>query len=200
MIQIRIWDLSKNSSEDQLRRTRALRWTCLISGETAMEMARQIEALFATPDLGPSRKPIVDHPEKATKIKLFNPKFHACQWVNKSAEWAKLYRGDLAKLESKTWAKELLPMLDQAAQTWDAAHSQCSKLEQELDTKMPKDVDPEAFYNATFGDVIEKYRQAVQDTKEPLEGAANMLNIKKRKAINEPLKPSFPKQAVPAPA
>ena len=100
MTQYRVWDSSSNSHEDILKRTRSMHWTALVNGDTALEMAKNLEDMFALPS-APTARAVPEQTEKPAQVKALNPSLYAQQWVNKSSEWAKVFRECSAKLGDK---------------------------------------------------------------------------------------------------
>ena len=87
-----------------IERKRTLNWESLVSGETALSMAKNIESLFGfdAADVQGGGAQEKNNPKPHTnKTKLFNPKALCNTWATKSAEWAKLFREFHGQLTTK---------------------------------------------------------------------------------------------------
>ena len=111
MKQYRAHDKSTVSHSEELKHIRSINWYSLISGDTALMMAKNIESLFALAETNPSTETAVTGKGKqkgrgrgsgsTRKGKGFNPQNYCTAWAKKAAEWATIYRTQLGKLEGK---------------------------------------------------------------------------------------------------
>eukprot|EP00959_Pyramimonas_sp_CCMP1952_P008554 178894-Pyramimonas_sp.AAC.1 len=104
MTQYQAFESSKVLEATVLEKKRTLNWEGLISGETALQMAKNIESLFggagaAGAILPPGQSGV--HPKATTKLKLFNPKACCNMWGARSSDWAKLFREFHSNLKTK---------------------------------------------------------------------------------------------------
>jgi len=102
MTQYKAHDASRTSTATQVASKKTIHWESLISGDTAMEMAKNIEKLFHI-DGAPVIGRAAPEPKLpgTNKIKVFNPKGYCDAWGAKASEWATLYRDCHGKLKGK---------------------------------------------------------------------------------------------------
>ena len=89
----------------------------------------------------------------------------------------------------ESWAKELLPLLVDAADVRDKVQSKFATLANELPAK------PHIGTNGSdlIGEIVNlipSYQQALAETKDACDGATNMLPGRKQKLPSEPMNPS----------
>ena len=87
-----------------LEKKRTLQWESLVSGDTALAMAKNIEAMFGADEMGNVQGASAAAAEKKAKLpktKLFNPRAYSQLRGGKAAEWAKLFREFHSQLQAK---------------------------------------------------------------------------------------------------
>ena len=89
----------------------------------------------------------------------------------------------------ESWAKELLPLLVDAADVRDKVQSKFATLANELPAKPPVGSNGSDLIGEIVN-LIPSYQQAVAETKDACDGATNMLPGRKQKLPSEPMNPN----------
>jgi hypothetical protein len=191
MCQYRVTGDCKETFSSSSERTRALHWTAHLTGQVALEMAQNVESLFALPDSSSARSPRSDGTPKpkakaAGKAKskakrVATPTDLRKQYIDALSSNCMTYISILmeirAKLGGETWTAGLRQMLDSERAGFETLHGKLVAMSQT------------AYSDAELAPLVDEFKQHACTANQYIVAGDNMTNKKGRKLPTEPAAP-----------
>ena len=191
MKQYRCHEYSRVNDINYVQRTRSMHWSGMVSGELAIDMAKNLENLFRTDDTVVA--PIVDavpagrgggrgggrraagrgnaKPKTGVSAKQF-----AQDWAKQAMNWSSILKDCKAKLACKPWAGDLAKQMETGASDFDTIHEGFIKTSEGLSSS-PMNADTSMTIEA-LQDPVSKYNFHAKRCREYVEAADSMCGGK----------------------
>jgi hypothetical protein len=195
MKQYKVSGESKETFSSSSERTRALHWTAMLQGQVALEMAQNVESLFAIESSASSASTSGGGSEQAGKPpkakgkgaakqrakKVATPadtrKVYIDQYASRCMEFISIMMEIRAKLGSDSWTAGLRQMLDGERASFEDLHGKLVAMGRT------------AYTDAELAPLVARYKEHACTAGQYIVAGDNMTNKKSRKLPVEPVAP-----------
>jgi hypothetical protein len=190
MRQFKVTGECKESFSSSSERTRALHWTALLQGQVALEMAQNIESMFAieaspaAPDRAAGKPKPCPKPRPKKEKKVVTPadarKLYVDALASRCMEYTSIMMEIKAKLGADTWTSGLRQMLDGERSSFEGLHSKFVGLNRSVYT------------DAELAALVAEFKEHANLAGQYIVAGDNMTNKKNRKLPADPVAPTAP--------
>jgi hypothetical protein len=191
-----VHDVSREVRANGVQKLRTLHWTGHVTGQTAIEMAKCVEELFAvsstasapaSKDLpAPQPKPRKPAPKKTPKAAESPRKAYVDTMRLRCNDYIAIMRELRSKLGTHEWASALRTAMEAEIKWFESGHDSFAAL-----VGTP-------YTDTVLDPLVADFRAHATTSKDYIAAADNMLTIKKRKLPVEPVRPPVASESVDA--